>query len=179
MKINVVGTSASGKSTLCQELANNLGIPHIEMDKLFWKPNWTKSSDNEFNSKLESVLSQESWILDGNYTRTTPIKWRDVDIVIWTDYSFSRVLFQSVTRTVNRLFKNVELWEETGNKESIRRLLSRDSIVWWAISSYGKNKRKYSQIMAGNQFPHIEFIRVNSPKEASAVVQELKNRQKI
>ena len=38
------------------------------------------------------------WVLDGNYTRTTSIKWKEVDMVIWIDYSFLRTLFQAIHR---------------------------------------------------------------------------------
>lgn len=42
--INVVGTSASGKSTYSKELAAMLDVQYIEMDLLFWKPNWEESN---------------------------------------------------------------------------------------------------------------------------------------
>ena len=40
MKINVVGTSGSGKSTLARQLAERLDVPYIEMDRLYWRPEW-------------------------------------------------------------------------------------------------------------------------------------------
>ncbi len=40
MKLNVVGTSGSGKSTFSKALAEKLAIEHIEMDQIFWGPNW-------------------------------------------------------------------------------------------------------------------------------------------
>lgn len=36
MKINVVGTSGVGKSTLARRLAQDLSLPYIEMDVLYW-----------------------------------------------------------------------------------------------------------------------------------------------
>ena len=71
MKVNVIGTSGSGKSTFSTALACAQNIPCVEMDRLHWKPNWTESSDDEFFSTLEQALCGDSWVLDGNYNRTT------------------------------------------------------------------------------------------------------------
>lgn len=47
-RINVVGTSGSGKSTFARKLAQTMQLPYIEMDKVFWKPNWVEPSNEEF-----------------------------------------------------------------------------------------------------------------------------------
>ncbi|MFC3150994.1 adenylate kinase [Litoribrevibacter euphylliae] len=175
MKINVVGTSGSGKSTLSKHISNALNIPHIEMDYLFWKPNWTESTDEEFNSKLEHALAQESWVLDGNFTRTTPIKWKHVDLVVWVDFSYPRTLLQAFKRALVRATTKVELWEGTGNKESFKKLFTKDSIILWTITNYKKNKQKYQAIMNSDEYAHIRFVRVKSPKEASQFIAALGN----
>tara|TARA_B100000029_G_scaffold512514_1_gene609361 strand:+ start:9644 stop:9868 length:225 start_codon:yes stop_codon:yes gene_type:complete len=74
MRINVLGTSGSGKSTFSKNLAEQLNIPYVQLDELFWKPNWTESSDEEFFPKIEDALSPDEWVLDGNYIRSTPVK---------------------------------------------------------------------------------------------------------
>ena len=48
MKINVVGTSGVGKSTLARRLAQELSLPYIEMDVLYWLPEWQGTPDDEF-----------------------------------------------------------------------------------------------------------------------------------
>lgn len=73
-RINVVGTSGSGKSTFGKNLAKCLSIEYIEIDKVFWLKNWTCPSDEEFFPKLETALEKKTWVLDGNYSRTIPIK---------------------------------------------------------------------------------------------------------
>lgn len=173
MKINVVGTSGSGKSTLSKEIAKALDIPYLEMDQIFWKPDWTEPTDDEFFPKLEVALAQDSWVLDGNYSRTTAIKWQDVDIVIWVDFSYARTIFQAVKRALNRVFTQVELWPGTGNRETFKKLFSKDSIVLWTITNYTKNKQKYQAIIGAEQYSHIKFIRVRSPKEAASLVASL------
>ena len=109
MRINVIGTSGGGKSTFAKALAAALDIPCIEMDQLHWKQNWTESCNDEFFSRLEQALSGASWVLDGNYTRTTHIKWRRVERVVRLDYSFTRNLYQACKRALRLAITQREL----------------------------------------------------------------------
>src|SRR5215813_2841298 len=119
-RVNVIGTSGSGKSTFSRRLAAILGVPYIEMDRLHWRPNWQAASDAEFLGALRAALDAACWVLDGNYyTRTTPIKWAAVDAVIWLDLPFAVTLWQVVARTIRRSLRGEELWPGTGNRESI------------------------------------------------------------
>ncbi|MGB2963044.1 MAG: shikimate kinase [Anaerolineales bacterium] len=129
MRINVIGTSGSGKTTFGRDLANILNIPFVEMDAIFWGPEWTFPEDDELFRRLASSLEAESWVLDGNYTLTLPIKWERVETVIWLDFSFPRTFYQALARAIIRAITGEELWPGTGNKESFRKLLSRESIV--------------------------------------------------
>ncbi|GAB6261108.1 AAA family ATPase [Photobacterium sp. CCB-ST2H9] len=175
-RINVIGTSGSGKSTFCRKLAHVLGYPHIEMDALFWKPNWAESTDEAFLLAIEQALDQTQWILDGNYHRTAALKWRHADTVIWVDYSFTRTLFQAVQRAVIRCLSKQELWPGTGNRESFRKtFLSRDSIVWWTIKTYSKNRARYLSMMSDPNFAHIQFVQLRSPAQANQLIQQQKH----
>lgn len=109
MKINVVGTSGSGKSTLARQLAERFGVPYIEMDRLYWRPEWQGTPDDEFQTRLEQALAEagEGWVLDGNYSRTQPIKWREVDYILWLDYGFCRTLWQAVRERADARPANV------------------------------------------------------------------------
>ena len=41
-RINVVGTTGAGKTTVARRLSEVLRIPHVETDALFWASNWTR-----------------------------------------------------------------------------------------------------------------------------------------
>ncbi len=176
MRINVIGTSGSGKSTLAKKVSEILNVPHIEMDQLFWKPNWVESSDSEFLANLKEQLAVDAWVLDGNYSRTLPIKWKNVELVIWVDYSLPRTLSQALKRAFLRLTSGVELWPGTGNRESLRKLFSRQSIILWTINTYYPNKKKMQALMDSKEYAHIRFIRVRTPREMKAVIASLKKR---
>ena len=53
MRINVVGTSGSGKSAFAKSIAQKYRVPYVQLDELHWKPNWEESSDEEFFPKVE------------------------------------------------------------------------------------------------------------------------------
>lgn len=164
-RINVVGTSGSGKSTFGQKLATALVIPYIEMDALFWKPNWQESSNAEFFLKLEHAIAGRAWVLDGNYTRTLHQKWTRTQMVIWLDYALPIILWRAMNRAVSRSISKKELWLHTGNTESFRKtFFSRDSILLWTLTSYRRVRRRYTQYPANPAFAHIIFVRLRSPR---------------
>ena len=100
MRINVVGTSGSGKSTFAKRIAKQFNAPYVQLDELHWKANWEASSDKEFFPKLEKALLPDRWILDGNYTRTIPIKWKRVQMVVYLDLPFHIVFYRIVKRSL-------------------------------------------------------------------------------
>lgn len=173
-KINVIGTTGSGKSTFSRELAERLVYPCIHMDELFWKPNWTESADEEFFSKVESVVQGKFWVLDGNYSRTDQIKWKHADTIIWLDYSYVRTFYQLLRRTINRVATKRELWPGTDNRESFgKAFMSKDSIFIWFFHCYKRNRRKYAALDHSLKEGHIEFIRLRSPKDAKAFLKSV------
>ncbi|OKP32725.1 adenylate kinase [Serratia marcescens] len=175
MKINVVGTSGSGKSTLARQLAERLDVPYIEMDRLYWRPEWQGTPDDAFLARLEQTLAEAGggWVLDGNYSRTQAIKWREVDYILWLDYGFCRTLWQGVRRACRRAASKSELWPGTGNRESFRRsFFSRESIVLWTIRTYSKNRRKYLAEMARTDAGR-RFKRLRSPRQAADCLRTL------
>ncbi|MFQ2148744.1 adenylate kinase [Aeromonas jandaei] len=179
-RINVVGTSGSGKSTFSQVLANKLNYPYLEMDAMFWKPNWQGSTDEELFSTLKRKLADEHWVLDGNYNRTVPIKWERVDTVIWIDYSFARTLYQAVKRALLRSLTKPELWKNSRNVESFRKsFLSKDSVILWTCKTYKNNRARYLQIFSDPKYSHIRFIRLQSPTMVKAFICGLSDRPPI
>ncbi len=171
--INVVGTSSSGKSIFSRALAAKLNIQYIEMDALFWQPNWVESDNKEFLVKIEAAISNDGWVLDGNYSRTSSLKWAKVNTIIWLDYSFSRTIFQAFKRAIQRIISKQEIWPNTGNVESFKQtFLSRKSIILWTLQNYHSNRKKYFAIMESEKYSDIDFVRLSSPKEAKIFIAE-------
>jgi hypothetical protein len=144
------------------------------MDALYWKPAWTDSTDEEFFAKLEQALEEEEWILDGNYSRSQPVKWRNVTMIVWVDYSLARTLWQAVSRAFRRSLTKEELWPGTDNRESFRKsFLSKDSIIWWTITSRRRQRQRYLRLMADTENAKLTIFRLSSPLEANRFLTSL------
>ena len=166
-RINVVGTTGSGKTTMARALAARIDAPCIELDALFWKPNWGETPDDEFLPKVDEATRGARWVLDGNYSRTRAITWARADTVVWLDYSFPRVFAQLLRRTISRAFTRRELW--SGNRERFATsFFSRDSILIWCLKTYWRRRRNTPKLMDRPEHRHLRFVRLRSPREARA-----------
>lgn len=162
----MIGTSGSGKTTFGRKLANVLDLPFIEMDAVFWGPDWYFPPDKEFFPRLSEMLEGEKWVLDGNYTRTIGFKWDRVQVVVWLNFSFARTLYQAVKRASGRLFDQEELWPGTGNRENLKMLFSKDSIILWTIQGYHRHVKRNIGYINAEEYSQIKFHRIRSPKDA-------------
>ena len=174
-RMNIVGTSGSGKSTFSRALAKQLAYPYVEMDRLFWRPNWQQSSDEDFFAAITQHLAGECWVLDGNYNRSVAVKWARVDTVIWLDYSFARTSWQAIRRAVQRCLSGKEIWPGTGNVETFRNtFFNKQSVLLWTLKTWRSNRERYLQVMQSPEYGHIRFIRLRNPREAKALLASLR-----
>ena len=170
-RVLVVGPTGSGKTTFAKKLSLALDAPHIEIDKLFWRPNWQQPDDSDFFPEVTKAIQAPAWVLDGNYNRTNHLAWPLADTVIWLDYPFRVVLTRSLKRAVGRSFSGKELWEGTGNRETFRQsFFSNDSILLWLLKSYRPLRQRYLRKRAAPENAHIRFVRLRSSRAAERLL---------
>ena len=119
IRIAIVGTTGSGKTTLAKALAENLGVPHVELDAFYHGPNWLQSPKDEFRKLADAATLEGSWISDGNYHLARDIVWPSATTLVRLDYSFPIVFLRLFKRTMLRGILGTELWN--GNREGLRR----------------------------------------------------------
>jgi len=100
-RIIVLGCSGSGKSTFSKKLHQITGFPLIHLDNIWWKPDRTHISRTEFDERLQVVLEEEQWILDGDYSRTYEVRFKACDTVIFLDYSLEECM-QGITERIGK-----------------------------------------------------------------------------
>jgi len=170
-RIGVVGTSCVGKTTFAKTLAKCLGAYHIELDALFWQPEWVERSVSEFRIFVEQETSSERWVADGNYSPVRDIVWGRATDIIWLNYSFPLIFSRALSRTVRRILTHEELF--SGNRESLRQsFFSRDSILFWVIKTFRRNRVKYASLKSSDEWRHLKFREFRHPSEASTFLSQ-------
>jgi adenylate kinase family enzyme len=164
-RINVVGTSCSGKTTLARALARRLALPCIELDALFWGPGWTPVPEEVFRQRVATAVAGERWIVDGGYRPVRHLTWARVDTVVWLDYPMRTVLAQWASRTVARIRSREEFWPGTGNRESAWNALKPDGLLWWILRTHRQRRRSLAAQLA--ERPDVRVIRLRSPADAA------------
>lgn len=86
-KIIVIGCSGSGKSTFARKLSALLNLPLYYLDMIWHKPDKTTITQKEFDAKLNKILKEYRWIIDGNYQRTLEMRLKKCDSVFLFDIS--------------------------------------------------------------------------------------------
>ena len=97
-KIIVIGCSGSGKTTFSQKLRDATGIPLFHLDAIWHLPDKTHISRDEFDARLGDVLALDSWIIDGNYSRTLERRIAACDTVFLFDLPTDVCLGGAISR---------------------------------------------------------------------------------
>jgi adenylate kinase family enzyme len=167
MRCLVIGTSGAGKSTFAQALATATDCPYIELDALYWGPDWQAVPTEQFKCSVVAATQGKRWVADGNYSAVRDDLWPRATHVVWLNYGrftvFSRVLWRTLSRGLlrNRL--------SHGNRESLRMaFLSKDSILRWSWTTYASNQRKFAALRAQPEFAHLQWTELTRPAQAQA-----------
>ena len=97
-KIIVIGCPGSGKTTFAEKLRDKTKLQLFYLDAIWHKPDKTHISRDEFDARLGEILGFESWIIDGNYSRTLEVRISASDTVIFFDLPTEVCLDGAVAR---------------------------------------------------------------------------------
>ena len=84
-KIIVIGCPGSGKTTFAERLAEKSGLELFYLDSIWHKADRTHITREEFDMRLSEILGRDSFIIDGNYSRTLERRISVCDTVILFD----------------------------------------------------------------------------------------------
>lgn len=157
-KICIIGCSSSGKSTLADLLGKKYNMPVTHLDLLAHQEGtqWTRVPDSELIKSQKSILSQDSWIIDGNYSSCMQERFSAASTVIWLDFNVFFCLIQYLKRSLKSDTSRPGRLNGAKNEFSWR-------LIRHILRVYPKNHLKYESLL--QQFPNLSVIRVHSVSE--------------
>ncbi len=173
-RVVVVGVTSSGKSTLAEKLAQRFALKYIELDALYWEPNWQPAPLEIFRARVEKAMQTEKWITAGNYYVVRDLLWPKAEAVIWLDYSLGRVLWQLTRRSLSRWWTRELLWGTNYEPFWIHlKLWSKDSLYNWLFQTYWRRRREYPMLLSQPEHQHLKLIRFKNPEETEKWLESL------
>lgn len=113
---------------------------------------------------VAQAVSEERWVVDGNYRVVRDLVWGRATTVIWLNYPLWRVMWRLMRRTLYRVLTKELLF--SGNRETVRKsFLSRDSILWYVLTHYYVTRAGYRQIFDAPTFPYVAFVELKNPAD--------------
>lgn len=86
----IFGIPGSGKSTFALKLSRLLNLPLFHLDKYFFISGWEERNYEEFLQIQKGFVDQDSWVIDGNSTRSFEMRFSKADTVIY--FRLNRIL---------------------------------------------------------------------------------------
>jgi len=165
LRVSVIGTSCSGKTTISKRIADEHQIPHIELDEIFWQPNWTPMPVDQFRSAVQALVVDEAWVIDGVYGKVRDIVWPHATDVIWMNLPLATVLWRVIRRTTQRVVTREKLF--AGNRETLGKAMSsKESLIWWVIRTHQGRIRALRAELAREQYSHLNLHEITMSSEA-------------
>lgn len=166
----IFGRSGSGKSTFALALHKTLHLPLFHLDKYFYESHWQERDYCQFLEIQQALVEQDSWIIDGNATKSLVMRYRAADLVIYFNYPrwrcYTRVLKRFLTKKNLELDDRAPHCPETVNFKLLRYMWSFEERVIYQIARFKK------------AYPHVQFIEIRSDQELSALFNQLNTAHK-
>ena len=176
MRVVVIGSSGSGKSTFGRRLSAACDLTRIELDALNWGPGWFDRSNKDpedFVRRVDGAIAAERWVVDGNYrlamTRTLPRATH----IVWLDYPRAVVMRRVIWRSFNRAAGGRELWPGTGNRELFRRWFHPEHPIRWAWDTFNRRRMHYEALFSEPRLEGLVKHRLRHPREAEPLIAKL------
>jgi adenylate kinase family enzyme len=165
-RVAVVGVTGVGKTMFAAALSERLGVPHIELDALYWQPNWTPTDRDDFRARIASEVTRDGWVIDGNYGATRALVWSSADTLIWLNYPLLLIFDRLLRRTLRRGLRREMLWG-TNQERLLSQFFSPRSLFVWALQTYPRYRREYPRAIGQPEYAHLRVIEFSSPRQAT------------
>jgi adenylate kinase family enzyme len=168
-RVMIIGGSGSGKSTFAREIGLRTGLPVAHMDRLFWEPGWVEADKMVFLRRVEDAVATESWVMDGNYSRTWPGRIDRADTLIFLDLPTWLRLWRVLRRTVLNYGKSrYDLGEDCPERFDL-------CLIFGWVTRYHRNSRPKALALMAPDEPaaHLARFHLRSRRSVKKFLDDL------
>ncbi|UTP40070.1 hypothetical protein M9M90_02535 [Phenylobacterium sp. LH3H17] len=176
MRVAVVGSSGSGKSTFTRRLGAARGLTVIELDAINWQAGWRDLNTHDpetFVRRVEAAVAGDAWVTDGNYSRVLPTILARATHIVWLDYGRGVIMSRVLRRSFQRSLSRKEVWPGTGNVETWASWLDKEHPIRWAWDTFARRRARYVEAFADDRLSHLTIHRLRHPREAQPLIARL------
>jgi energy-coupling factor transporter ATP-binding protein EcfA2 len=176
-RILILGRTGSGKTTLARELAAAVDVPHVELDSLYFGPNFSTAPLEVLRQRTSAAIAGDRWVTDGNKRAVRDLVWPRADTVVWLDYPVAVSLWRLGKRALWRTAKiktdAAAHAQGSGTSTSAagasvpRQMYSAAKGVLTALRSHRGQRREYPVMFAEPANQHLAVVRLRSPRATS------------
>lgn len=164
-RILILGRTGSGKTTLARELAAALGVPHVELDSLYFGPDFSRAPLSLLRERTSAAIAGDRWVTDGNKRAVRDLVWPRADTIIWLDYPVYLSLWRLAKRARIRTSALSAQAAQTGRRTGLpKQMLAAARGVLTALRSHRGQRRYYPRMFAQPANQHLAVARLRSPR---------------
>jgi hypothetical protein len=166
-RILILGRTGSGKTTLARELSAGLGVPHVELDSLYFGPDFSRAPLSLLRERTSAAIAGERWVTDGNKRAVRDLVWPRADTIVWLDYPFYVSVWRLAKRARTRTLALSAEAAQTDRRAGLpKQMLAAATGVLTALRSHRGQRRRYPRMFAEPANQHLAVARLRSPRAA-------------
>jgi adenylate kinase family enzyme len=167
MRIQLIGCSGAGKTTLGRELAARLRLPFVDLDDLYWEPGWVGVGHDELARRLAPTLAQDAWVVAGNYTKTTERDvWPRLTQLVVLDLPLPTLLQRTARRSAQRVITGEPCCN--GNRETLRHAMGRNAPLRYTLRVWKAQHARYAALRNEPRLAQAELLHLRSDADVHA-----------
>jgi adenylate kinase family enzyme len=173
-KIVIIGPSGAGKTTLAKNLGAILKMKVYHLDRFFWLRGWEKKDRDERIDKLQKLVLEKQWIIEGSYLNSysSKIYLKAADTIIFLDLASFLCL--------QRIFKRHQEYKGRSRRDIPEgctdklTLFLMLKVLLFPLREHKKLEKKLRIYESGNRETK-QVIRLHSDEEIEAFLAKLRN----
>jgi|SRR5579859_6849807 len=159
-RICIFGRPGSGKSTFALKLHNQTKLPLYHLDRYFFEANWVERNYQQFLTDQQSIVNQNTWIIDGNSLQSLEMRFAHADLCLYFNYPRWLCLYRLIRRI---FYKNPAIKDrQEGGKERLTWKLIK---YMWTFETRLDQRLIHQLKDLRTKSPHVKFIEIHSDKE--------------